>query len=81
MISRLLSGNGGEEEEEEREVERVRSMDHERVPVGGSTVQALPLQLIERNRLTTEQIKKLPRFVDYSPGNPSSVSVTTHFQY
>ena len=40
-------------------------------------VPALPLQVIERNRLTTDQIRKLPRFASYSPGQPTSVSEST----
>ncbi|KAL5460384.1 hypothetical protein EMCRGX_G033830 [Ephydatia muelleri] len=33
----------------------------------------LPPQVIERHRLTVEQLKALPRFRDYCPGEPSKV--------
>jgi hypothetical protein len=69
-VSRLLPGKEGEGEENEDERETGMCG----VTADGATVQPLPLQLIERNRLTPEQIKKLPRFANYSPGNPSSVS-------
>eukprot|EP00731_Ephydatia_muelleri_P030884 Em0022g398a len=36
-------------------------------------VQPLPPQVIERHRLTVEQLKALPRFRDYCPGEPSKV--------
>ena len=67
-MSRLLPGKEGDEEEENEEERETGVTAH------GATVQPLPLQLIERNRLTPEQIKKLPHFANYSSGNPSSVS-------
>jgi hypothetical protein len=67
--AQLLPGKEGEGEENEDERETGMCG----VTADGATVQPLPLQLIERNRLTPEQIKKLPRFANYSPGNPSSV--------
>ena len=33
----------------------------------------LPVQVIERNRLSMAEIRALPRFRDYSPGTPSKV--------
>lgn len=36
-------------------------------------VPALPLQLMQRNRLSVDQIRQLPRFKNYSPGKPSCV--------
>ena len=33
----------------------------------------LPVQVIERNRLSVAEIRALPRFRDYSPGAPSKV--------
>lgn len=33
----------------------------------------LPVQVIERNRLTVAEILALPRFHDYTPGHPSKV--------
>ena len=40
-------------------------------------IEPLPVQVIERNRLSVEEIRKLPRFEDYSPGLPSKVSRCT----
>ena len=37
----------------------------------------LPLQVIERNRLTLAEILALPRFGDYSPGEPSKVRLNS----
>ena len=34
----------------------------------------LPIQIIERNRLSVAEIRALPRFRDYSPGVPNKVS-------
>ncbi|CAI7996090.1 RNA-binding protein 41 [Geodia barretti] len=65
--AKLLPGKEGDEEEENEEERETGVTAH------GATVQPLPLQLIERNRLTPEQIKKLPHFANYSSGNPSSV--------
>ena len=62
-------GDGGELEEVEK---RSGGLGAEKGK--GEGVPALPLQLIQRNRLSTEQIKQLPRFKDYSPGRPTSVS-------
>ena len=61
-LPRLLPGKEGGSEEKETESEE-------------SVVQALPLQVIERNRLSIEQLKQLPRFSSYCPGQPTSVSV------
>ena len=36
-------------------------------------VEPLPVQVIERHRLSVEQLKALPRFKDYHPGEPSKV--------
>ena len=36
-------------------------------------VQPLPLQIIERHKLTVAQLKARPRFRDYCPGEPSKV--------
>lgn len=36
-------------------------------------VPPLPIQVIERNRLTEMEIRALPRFKDYTPGTPSKV--------
>ena len=33
----------------------------------------LPVQIIERNRLSVAEIRALPRFKDYSPGTPNEV--------
>ena len=49
-----------EEEEEEVEEERV-------------AIPPLPVQVIERNRLSLAEILALPRFRDYTPGEPSKV--------
>ena len=35
----------------------------------------LPLQVVERNRLSVAEIRALPRFKDYSAGEPSNVSI------
>lgn len=71
----MLPGNDAEDEEYEGEEEKgeVEEGTVERKEREGDVVQALPLQLIQRNRLTTDQIRQLPRFKDYSPGSPSSV--------
>ena len=37
-------------------------------------VQAVPLEQIERNRLTVDEIRQLDRFKNYTPGTPSKVS-------
>ena len=73
MLARLLasthreSEGRGESETEESEEDRGESVGT------GTAVPALPVQLFQRNRLTNDQIKQLPRFHDYSPGQPSSV--------
>lgn len=36
------------------------------------TAEPLPLQLISRNRLSAEEIRAIPRFANYTPGDPSS---------
>ena len=42
--------------------------------VGGAGVPPpLPVEVIERNRLTLAEILTLPRFRDYKPGEPSKV--------
>jgi len=42
--------------------------------VGGAGVPPpLPVEVIERNRLTLAEILVLPRFRDYTPGEPSKV--------
>lgn len=71
----MLPGNDAEDEEYEGEEEKgeVEEGTVERKEREEDVVLALPLQLIQRNRLTTEQIRQLPRFKDYSPGSPSSV--------
>lgn len=38
-----------------------------------ASIEPLPVQVIERNRLSLEEIRKLPRFEDYTPGLPSKV--------
>ena len=46
------------------------------VPNGGEAADMplpLPVQVIERNRLTLAEILTLPRFQDYRPGEPSKV--------
>ena len=46
------------------------------VPNGGAAADMplpLPVQVIERNRLTLAEILTLPRFRDYRPGEPSKV--------
>lgn len=46
------------------------------VPNGGVSADMplpLPVQVIERNRLTLAEILTLPRFRDYRPGEPSKV--------
>ena len=76
----LLPTTSREEEEEEKGdggEEDVREV--EKRSGGGDMgeredVPALPLQVIERNRLSAEQIKQLPRFKNYSPGEPTPVS-------
>lgn len=70
----LLPGNDAESKESKREEKEEEEEETE----GGKTkerdmIPALPLQLIQRNRLTTDQIRLLPRFKNYSPGEPSSV--------
>lgn len=37
-------------------------------------VTPLPLQVLERNRLTEVEIRAMPKFSSYSPGNPSKVN-------
>ena len=39
-----------------------------------ASIEPLPVQVIERNRLSLEEIRKLPRFGDYAPGLPSKVN-------
>ncbi len=34
----------------------------------------LPLQVVERSRLSEGEIKAIPKFKDYSPGEPSKVN-------
>ena len=48
-----------EEEEEEAET--------------AAPVPPLPLEVIERNRLTVAEIRALPRFKDHTPGEPNKV--------
>jgi hypothetical protein len=36
-------------------------------------VEPIPVEVIERYRLSVDQIKQLPRFKDYSPGEPSPI--------
>lgn len=38
-----------------------------------ASIEPLPVQVIERNRLSLDEIRKLPRFEDYTPGLPSKV--------
>ena len=75
MLPATSRGREEKEEEEERE-EDGREVEKRSGGDFGERgdVPALPLQLIERNRLSTEQIKQLPRFKNYSPGEPTSVS-------
>jgi len=40
--------------------------------VGQTKVEPLPLQLIGRNKLNAEDIQAIPRFANYTPGDPSS---------
>ena len=40
---------------------------------GGGYGLPLPLQVVERNRLSVAEIRALPRFKDYSAGEPSNV--------
>jgi len=36
------------------------------------SVEPLPLQLISRNKLNAEDVRAIPRFANYTPGDPSS---------
>ncbi len=47
-------------------------VDHTHVAVAEVPVQ-LPVQVIERNRLTEAEIRALPRFRNYQPGPPTKV--------
>ena len=38
----------------------------------------LPVQIIERNRLSVAEIRALPRFRDYRPGVPNKVLQSSH---
>ena len=42
-------------------------------PLQLASIEPLPVQVIERNRLSLEEIRKLPRFGDYAPGLPAKV--------
>ena len=68
----------GREEDREEGVVCGSEEDREEGVVCGSGVEVspLPAQVVERNRLTVAEIRTLPRFVDYSPGIPSRVSVS-----
>ena len=75
MLPATSRGREEKEEEEGEGEEDGREVEKSSGNIGESEdVPALPLQLIERNRLSTEQIKQLPRFKNYSPGKPTSVS-------
>ena len=52
------------------------SVDHTHVAEG--PVQ-LPIQVIERNRLTEAEIRALPRFRNYQPGPPTKVMVGHYY--
>ena len=80
--------DGEEEEEEEEEGELGVKGDYRGVGEGEKgewegkkggggamegEVMALPVEVIQRNRLSEEEIRLLPRFSDYSPGHPSNV--------
>ena len=41
---------------------------------GRHPIEPLPIQVIERNRLSVAEIRALPRFKDYSPGVPTKVN-------
>ncbi len=43
----------------------------------GARLELIPQEVIERYRLTPDQIRQLDRFKDYSPGEPSEVQHDT----
>lgn len=40
---------------------------------GGQDIPPLPLEVLERNRLSETEIRAIPRFANYTPGEPSKV--------
>ena len=44
------------------------------VPLNDEDIQSVPEDVIRRYRLSSEEIKKIPRFENYEPGEPNNVS-------
>lgn len=56
------------------------SVDDEGTSDGRAEVTPLPIQVIERNRLSAAEIAALPRFKGHSVGDPSQVGVCMTIQ-
>ena len=63
--------NGSEEDElsEEEDCTKTTSSSTHQSPY----IEALPLQVIYRHRLSEDEIKSLPRFANHKPGEPTNI--------
>ena len=65
-------------EGDDTEITRSRSLSVDTEVTGprtlGGDAESIPEDVIRRQRLSTEQIRQIPRFHDYDPGNPCKVT-------
>jgi len=85
MKIKVSSGSGSEEtntkSKNEQDEESGKILCHGRLPSQSSDgskqqkcdIEPVPIEVIERYRLSVEQIKQIPRFQNYSAGTPSPV--------
>ena len=45
------------------------------VPINDKDIESIPEDVIKRYKLSSEEIRKLPRFENYDPGKPNNVSI------
>ena len=67
-----------EDFEEETEQNDEKECIDESRPPKLAKIEPLPVQVIERNKLTLSELKQLPKFKNYSQGTPSRVRSTAH---
>ena len=67
-----------EDFEEETEQNDEKECIDESRPPKLAKIEPLPVQVIERNKLTLSELKQLPKFKNYSQGTPSRVRSTVH---
>ena len=70
-----------EDFEEETEQNDEEECIDESKPPKLAKIEPLPVQVIERNKLTLSELKQLPKFKNYSQGTPSRVRSTAYIVF